>query len=589
MKWLKNKRHTMKYTFLKDKLLVYLGTFTFPVLLLGLLFLGGVYLREQNKVQDKLQISLDLAVDHMDSFYTDLDAFQNYLGSAQRMGQFYNIFRSNAIDYDSANALRYLSAYMVSLESARTDVESIYFYLDNPCKRVVTSEKYIENADLMKDQGWIETLIGMKGNETLATVRESGSTYSSSGKVFSMFRRYPNWKGGMVLNYQLEEQKKKMQQMTYYEGQYLLLFDQQGELLFSNYELEPEEKEELISVMKDDPEAKRIRLKGGYYLTDMAMNTAGSLYVVTLAPHSVVNQVFLSNMKTLIFLVLITTVASAYLAYDRAVRNYQQLYSIVDIFDRAEKNLELPELTEKKESLYSHILNNIIHTFLENSYLQIQLSERRYRQISAQMLALQYQINPHFLFNTLQAINYEILTVTQGKAGNANRMVENLSDLLRYALDTSKEDVSIREEVDICKKYIDIQKMREDRDFVVEWEIAPQIESCRIQRMLLQPLLENAISHGLRFKERGRLRVAIRNEKNQICFKVIDNGVGISKEKQVRLRERLERTKDEFESEHIGLTNVNQRLILAYGEDSGIRIFSKEGIGTIQYFRIDKG
>lgn len=579
----------MKYTFLKDKLLVYLGTFTFPVLLLGLLFLGGVYLREQNKVQDKLQISLDLAVDHMDSFYTDLDAFQNYLGSAQRMGQFYNIFRSNAIDYDSANALRYLSAYMVSLESARTDVESIYFYLDNPCKRVVTSEKYIENADLMKDQGWIETLIGMKGNETLATVRESGSTYSSSGKVFSMFRRYPNWKGGMVLNYQLEEQKKKMQQMTYYEGQYLLLFDQQGELLFSNYELEPEEKEELISVMKDDPEAKRIRLKGGYYLTDMAMNTAGSLYVVTLAPHSVVNQVFLSNMKTLIFLVLITTVASAYLAYDRAVRNYQQLYSIVDIFDRAEKNLELPELTEKKESLYSHILNNIIHTFLENSYLQIQLSERRYRQISAQMLALQYQINPHFLFNTLQAINYEILTVTQGKAGNANRMVENLSDLLRYALDTSKEDVSIREEVDICKKYIDIQKMREDRDFVVEWEIAPQIESCRIQRMLLQPLLENAISHGLRFKERGRLRIAIRNEKNQICFKVIDNGVGISKEKQVRLRERLERTKDEFESEHIGLTNVNQRLILAYGEDSGIRIFSKEGIGTIQYFRIDKG
>lgn len=120
----------------------------------------------------------------------------------------------------------------------------------------------------------------------------------------------------------------------------------------------------------------------------------------------------------------------------------------------------------------------------------------------------------------------------------------------------------------------------------MEWEIYPEIEDCRIPRMLLQPLLENSLSHGLRFKKDGRVRVAIRKINDDIYFKVIDNGEGISGEKIAFLRDRLEKTKDEFESKHIGLTNVNQRLILAYGETAGIHIFSKEGIGTIQYFKI---
>lgn len=308
--------------------------------------------------------------------------------------------------------------------------------------------------------------------------------------------------------------------------------------------------------------------------------------MVSLIPNKAANQVFLSNMWSLIVLVAATTIGSAYLAYDRAVRNYKQLYGIIEIFDRAEKNQELPKQITEKDSVYNQILNNIVRTFLENSYLQIQLSERKYRQISAQMLALQYQINPHFLFNTLQAINYEILTITKGKTGNANKMLENLSDVLRYSLDSPECDVSIREEVEICKKYVDIQKMREDRHFSMEWEIDPEIEGYRIPRMLLQPLLENSLSHGLKYKKDGRLRVAIRKRKDDIYFKVIDNGDGISSEKTALLRERLEKTKDEFESKHIGLTNVNQRLILAYGEKAGIHIFSKEGIGTIQWFKI---
>lgn len=157
-----SKRHTMKYRFLKDKIWVYLGTFTLPVLILGLISLAGIYVGEQGKVKEKLETSLNLAVDYADSFYAHSDAFQMYLGSGQRVDQFYKVFQSDKVDYDSVNALRYLSAYMISLENSGTDIDSIYFYQDNKSKRVITSEKPLVIADNMSDQEWIETLLSMK-------------------------------------------------------------------------------------------------------------------------------------------------------------------------------------------------------------------------------------------------------------------------------------------------------------------------------------------------------------------------------------------------------------------------------------------
>ena len=584
-----SKKYTMKYKFFKDKLLVYLGTFTLPVLLIGTLSLMGMYARERNKVQDKMRTSLNLTVDYVNSFYADAEAFELYLSSGQRMSQFYNMFQKEKVDYDAANALRYLSAYMVSLKSARTDIHSIYFYLNNPSERVVTSEKFTETAACMEDQGWMETLLSVKGDETCVKVREYGNEHASKQKIFSVFRGYPNYNGGIVINYNLNRQRKKIQQMTFYDGQIIILLDEKGNLLFSNKKIEEEKETELSLWIEKHPRSEEVSLNNKNYMVDIEKDAAGMVQVISLVPQSAVSQMFLSNMKNLIFLVLVIAAASVWLAYDRVARSYRQLYSIIDIFDRAEKGQQLPEPIEEDSNMHGHILNNIIRTFLENSYLKVQLSERKYRQMSAQMLALQYQISPHFLFNTLQAINYEILSATDGKPGKANAMVENLSDLMRYALDSSRQEISIREEIEICKKYVDIQRMRQDRKIGAEWEIDPEVEGMEIQRMLLQPLIENSLSHGLKFKDEGRIRVAVRKEKDRICFKVMDNGEGISREKINFLNEWLDKTKNEFEAEHIGLTNVNQRLLLSYGNDAGIHIFSIEGIGTIQYFSIRRG
>lgn len=182
-----------------------------------------------------------------------------------------------------------------------------------------------------------------KKNETYAEVRKKQSFFSVDEEVFSIFRRYQNYKGGTVINYKLKKQEEKLQNMTFYEGQRLLLTDHMGNFLFSNQEMEEEKKAEIASWLKSHPKPEGIKMWDDYYLMNTAESAAGSFYVISLIPNKAVNQVFLSNMWSLILLVAATTIGSAYLAYDRAVRNYRQLYRIIDIFDRAEKNQELPK------------------------------------------------------------------------------------------------------------------------------------------------------------------------------------------------------------------------------------------------------
>lgn len=252
---------------------------------------------------------------------------------------------------------------------------------------------------------------------------------------------------------------------------------------------------------------------------------------------------------------------------------------------RLKKNEALPEFSSHEWDLYSKILNNLVHTFVQNSYLKMQLSERKYRQMAAELIALQYQINPHFLFNTLQTINYEVLHATKGSYTTANQMVEYLSDILRYSLGNPEEKVPIRQEAEVCMKYLEIQKLRYNKEIQTTWKLDLEASEHMIFRMLLQPLLENSISHGLRFKEEQcRITVKVCPHHGKIRVIVGDNGCGMSRERLCEIRKSLKSEQREFPDQHIGLVNINQRLLLSYSEESRLHIYSKEGVGTILYF-----
>lgn len=201
---------------------------------------------------------------------------------------------------------------------------------------------------------------------------------------------------------------------------------------------------------------------------------------------------------------------------------------------------------------------------------------------NAQLRALQAQINPHFLYNTLQVISG--MAIKKG-VKEIYLVTIALSDILRYSINFSKEIVYVRDEIQYLKSYITIQNERFDNRINLHIDIAPEVEDCLVPKLILQPMLENSFTHGLPEKSGdwyinviGRL-----NTEDDLEFICEDNGIGIPDERLKEINVMLNKDADEAlgEGSHIGLCNVDARIRLRYsGEQYGVKIESKEKMGT---------
>ncbi|MBD0378795.1 sensor histidine kinase [Paenibacillus sedimenti] len=283
-------------------------------------------------------------------------------------------------------------------------------------------------------------------------------------------------------------------------------------------------------------------------------------------------------------LLLVSFLFGGGLTYYLTRKNYRDVKSIVTILESAENNKPLPALPSRIKDVYSFIIHRILKNFIEQNYLTIQLSERKYKAQAMELIALQSQLNPHFLYNTLETINWKIASLT-GKPGNLNKMVENLADILRYALEGHNKPVILQKEIAYTLSYIDIQKVRYQDKFDVIWEYEESVKKYNVPKLILQPLIENSIYHGIKVKEgRCRIKIKIWKTGELLHVAVIDNGLGIDKERLAQIKDDLKR--DIGETDHIGLYNTHKRLKLLYGESFGISIRSKYGRGTAVYLTI---
>ena len=190
---------------------------------------------------------------------------------------------------------------------------------------------------------------------------------------------------------------------------------------------------------------------------------------------------------------------------------------------------------------------------------------------------LQAQINPHFLYNCLSLINNKALMNNQPEI---SQMSQLLSVFYRTTLNKGKSETLLQNEIKNVTSYIDIQRLLHDNIFDVMYQIDPNLPEIEVPNLLLQPLVENSIIHGIlpNKTKRGQLFVTVTNVMGQIYFTIMDNGVGIPQEKLSTLL-----TTD---SSGYGLKNVHDRLILAYGEGSGLTINSIPGQSTMITFKV---
>ena len=212
---------------------------------------------------------------------------------------------------------------------------------------------------------------------------------------------------------------------------------------------------------------------------------------------------------------------------------------------------------------------------LEEMVQKIKEDERKVRHTELRLL--QEQINPHFLYNTLDTIIWLVEGNSPDKAVN---MVVSLSDFFRIVLSKGKDIITIREEEQHVRSYLEIQQVRYRDILEFDIQIPEELYRYKILKLTLQPIVENSLYHGIKVKRgKGTIYVSGHLKEGKIYFDIKDTGVGMSEAELASIRSKLTRPCKETDS-GFGLANVNERIRMNYGAEYGVTVNSKQGEGT---------
>lgn len=198
-----------------------------------------------------------------------------------------------------------------------------------------------------------------------------------------------------------------------------------------------------------------------------------------------------------------------------------------------------------------------------------------------ELKALQAQINPHFLYNTLDAIAW---LCEAGKNEDAEEMVTSLARLFRISISKGHELITIEKEVEHAKSYLKIEKFRYKNQFTYSFDVQEECLSYLCNKITLQPIIENAIYHGVnQMLDEGEIQIRIYEDGEDIIFEIEDNGVGMSEQKCYDILH-----DESGDKAGIGIKNVNDRIKIYFGNEYGLSITSEMDEGTCVKIRMPK-
>lgn len=273
-------------------------------------------------------------------------------------------------------------------------------------------------------------------------------------------------------------------------------------------------------------------------------------------------------------LFVVTLMAISILLSTAITRPLYRLSLLMKEISKGNFNIEAPVKGNDEVSQLSRTFNIMVK---EIDRLIKQLEEEHKMRERMYFETLQMQINPHFLFNALNAIKWMAIMKGQNEIGTT---IAALGKLLETTLSKNGEIISLSEEIQCIDSYVLLQKMRYGDKFDIRYSIDETILSYKVPRLILQPLVENAIIHGFEDMElRGVITINGYKQSNVLFIEVIDNGRGMSPEKIDQILKGLYKS-NKFNN-NIGLKNINDRIKLYFGPDYGLAIRSEEGKGTL--------
>ena len=429
----------------------------------------------------------------------------------------------------------------------------------------------------------------------LGAARESEGAYMTAPHVETIFEGYYPWvvsmtaplEGGgeaawVSLDISFSSISSYLKNVSIGQRGYCFLMDREGNIVYH-----PQQQLLYAGLKSEDTEALAA-LEDGDYADDTVIyclasvegsdwRAVGVSYVDELVNRNVNDMIRLSCLLAVV--VLGAALLTSWLLFRFLGRPLRGLASAMESFESDADHFAYKPVGGTRE--VQELSDSFEHMVLRIQELMTTVREEEINLRKTELKALQAQINPHFLYNTLDSIAW---MCEQGRNADAVRMVHALARLFRISISRGHELIPIAKEIEHAESYLQIQMYRYKNQFTYDFDVDPDCLSYYCNKITLQPIIENSINHGLDLMvDEGRIDVLVRQDGDDIVFSVRDNGVGMSEEQIEAIMQHgpTDRT-------GIGIKNVNDRLKIYFGKSYGLHITSEPDIGTCVEIRMPK-
>lgn len=581
----------MKKKFFLRRFRHYLLLFMTPVLVSMIVILLIYSKTILKRIHNESSSSVQLSSQTIDTLVSDTVYQHDLLTSNPQLAlALKKILGSGTTNYENYIFINTMTGLIRGVTNAHPYVMSTYLELDG-YPRFYSSANGINSIDDYYDLDWKNYLSFVGQNQQYAVKRNINTdSFTSSTPVITFFRKMTTLHGTIVVNMNYDNFISRLDAIAQVPEEVLFVLNKRGELIASSSnasEISDSERICLQNSILSAPDyslsSQFLSLDGRHFWISSVSSSFSDLIYVSIIPSYALVSLMSSTLITYALITCFAVIFILFTSYTITKNSFDHIGGIIDIFSAAEHGIyPQPKATPIKDE-YDVILYNVIQLFLNTTFLNSQLKSQYFEKQAAELQALQMQISPHFLSNTLQTLDFEVRKLGGGTISNANRIISSLSDILRYSIQPDTSLVPFSEEISILKKYITIQKYRFENTLIFYSEIGSGAENIRVPRLILQPVVENSISHGILPSGRPgiiKLRAYVRN--GLLKISIIDTGIGMSESEVSALYKKINNP----ESRNIGLTNVNRRLILTYGPQHSLRILSKKNLCTCITFSI---
>lgn len=423
------------------------------------------------------------------------------------------------------------------------------------------------------------------GETVLLPVRSSNYLFSPQVQVFTVAFKYMDipdglnvYTGYVIAECPVSRLAEFCQNVQMGEGSCLFILDQNGGMAYST--AEADFSQELEKVLGTGKTQGRLTVGGqDCLLVSTKLQDTGWTVAATI-PYALMTAQTTKLLLTFLILcllcvvIMVTVIIIQSGSFTRPIQKLQTAMQKVSGGDMTVR------VTHDRTDEFGELNDGFNRLVGELDQLITHISESKERENLAKYQMLQSQINPHFLYNTLDTIR--MMAVLKDEDDISEALI-SLSNLFRYCIKQGDRLVPVREELKQAKNYLLLQKLRYQDRLQVIYQVDEQVLDRPMPKVLLQPLLENAFAHGLQDREEtGIITISISREENGTRFSIHDNGQGIDAQSLAVIRKRLA----EGSSESIGLANVNERLRLYFKGAKGLNIESIVGQGTTVSFTV---